>query len=305
MDSCYANDGARKGRCGRVGKTYHRFVGSSCAIVHLRMEGFWGNRGKGGRHPWNSSPFRGDDPFRTGETGVTNYVDPQLARGEPQLDDGTRQSWHAKHQRGGQKVGGGVEGEAGGGSKRRRGGTEEEKGGRRRDAWGKRGARHWTTSSDVQRGGANRMECERRMRGEPLEWAWQQSMKGGRSIGGGKWPRWRGSLSSLHALMHVGKHGGTGAGAWHSSDFLELHEEASGVQFTFVADHAITALQVALQHCVLHILWLHSAPQNLLGLRKLDLLVCTTHCWQRCEEWDGEGLRKPATKGLDFPTDRN
>lgn len=47
-------------------------------------EKHWENRGKGGSHPWNSSPFRGDDPFQTGETGVTNYVDPKFSLGRGQ-----------------------------------------------------------------------------------------------------------------------------------------------------------------------------------------------------------------------------
>eukprot|EP00963_Diacronema_lutheri_P011022 scaffold1301_cov363-Pavlova_lutheri.AAC.8 len=115
------------------------------------------------------SAYSSSSKDNLGKTGVSRGLGATLARGEPQMDEKTRQGWQAEHHRGGEMVGGCVEDEAGGGSKRRRGGTEAEKGGRRRDAWGKGGARHWTTSSDVQRGVANKMECERRMRGESLE----------------------------------------------------------------------------------------------------------------------------------------
>lgn len=48
MDSCYTDDGAGKGRSGRAGNTHHRFAGSYCEIVRVRMEGLVrGSIGKG------------------------------------------------------------------------------------------------------------------------------------------------------------------------------------------------------------------------------------------------------------------
>jgi len=134
---------------------------------------------------------------------------------------------------------------------------------------------HRTTCLDVQHGDEKRLDCWHRMRGKRME-ADTAAKHEGRTLDWG-WEMasmaWMPVLSSCFVACSktwkeccrlTGSTDGTKLGGWQLESFwclgaiwccwklLEFNKEALGVQVTCVADPARTALQAALQQCVLH-----------------------------------------------------